>query len=432
MMNTRFYNARILKTMNNHRFQVVQGELWVVGKKIVYIGNGKNTQDVNKGEVILWNREIDVKGNVLMPGFKDAHTHSAMTFLRSAADDLPLQEWLQDQIFPREAKLSPENVYTLTKHGIMEYLTSGITANFDMYLDTRQIAKASSDCGFRCVQVGSMNDFGGTVEEAEADYLALNNLDDLNSYIFGFHAEYTTSLDKIKQLAKVAKKYKAPVFTHVSETKREVEECIERYGLSPIQLLDREGIYDNGGGGYHCVWFDDKDTEIFRKRRLSVITNPASNLKLASGIAPIKRYVDLGINIGIGTDGPASNNALDMFREIYLTATLAKVREGDAQCVNAEEVLYMATAGGALAMGLTNCDRLEVGKYADLIMIDLDQPNMQPINNIPKGIVYSAGKQNVKMTMVNGQILYEDQKFNIGVDPEDIYKEVNRIIRSMD
>ena len=162
------------------------------------------------------------------------------------------------------------------------------------------------------------------------------------------------------------------------------------------------------------------------------MTCPAYNLKLASGIAPVKRFVDEGINVAIGTDGPASNNCLDMFREMFLTSALAKVREMDAECVSADKILYMATTGGAKALGLEDCDRLAPGKKADLIMLDLHQPNMQPENNIVKNIVYSGSKQNVILTMVDGKILYENQKFSIGFDPEEIYREANQIIRSMD
>ena len=176
---------------------------------------------------------------------------------------------------------------------------------------------------------------------------------------------------------------------------------------------------------------EEPDFEIFKKRHLTAVTNPASNLKLASGICPTKRFVDEGIAMAIGTDGPASNNCLDMFREMFLTSALAKVREMDAECVGADEILYMATAGGAHAMQLEDCDRLAVGKKADIVMIDLNQPNMQPENNIVKNLVYSGSKQNVKMTMINGKVLYEDNHFEIGFDPKEIYQRANAIIGRM-
>lgn len=421
-MNTRFYNARIL----DKDFQIIQGELHVVGNRIAYIGSEK-TQDAY-GEN-AWDREIDVKENLLIPGFKDAHTHSAMTFLRSFADDLPLLDWLNKQIFPMEAKLVPEDVYHLSKLAILEYLTSGITSNFDMYFYPEQIAKASVDCGFRTVLVSPMNDFSSSPREMEEDYIKYNAYDPLIRYCLGFHAEYTTSQDRLKEVARLAQKYQAPVFTHNSETEAEVRQCIERNGVTPTQYLDKLGVWEYGGGGYHCVYMTQEDLDIFKRRKLYVVTNPGSNTKLASGIAPVQKMLDLGIPVAVGTDGPASNNCLDMFREMFLVTGLAKLREKDASAVGADQVLKMAVSEGARCCGLDDCDCLAEGKLADLVMIDLHRPNMQPENNLVKNLVYSGSKENVKLTMVNGSILYEDGLFSIGEDPEEIYAKANEIIR---
>lgn len=425
-MNIRFFNTKILVLNEDEKFEIVQGELWTKDNLIYYIGNGED-----KPETLSWEREIDAKGNLLMPGFKDAHTHTAMTFLRSFADDLPLQSWLYDSVFPREGQLTEDDIYWLDILGIMEYLTSGITSNFDMYFFPPKNAKASVDCGFRTVQTSGLNNFGGTIEQLEENYNIVNDMGELSSFIIGFHAEYTTSKELMEGVASLAQKYHSPVFLHNAETALEVKECKERWGMTPTQLTDSLGMYQYGGGGYHCVHMEDADFEIFKKRGLTAVTNPASNLKLASGVAPIKRYMDEGISLAIGTDGPASNNCLDMFREMFLTTALAKVRENDAAVVPAEDVLYMATAAGAKCMGLDDCDRLAVGKKADIIMIDLQQPNMQPENNTIKNIVYSGSKQNVALTMVNGKILYEAGQFNIGFDPAEIYAKANAIIGRM-
>ena len=426
-MNTKFTNARILKTdVKNHKFTIEQGELWVKGNEIAYIGAGSDAK-----EELKFDRVIDCENNLLMPGFKNAHTHTAMTFLRSYADDLPLQEWLFNQIFPNEAKLVEDDVYWLNILGIMEYLTSGITSNFDMYFFPPKNAKASMDTGFRTVLTSGLNNFGGTPETVEEHYHIVNEMSELTSFIIGFHAEYTTSMELMEGIAKLCDKLKSPMFMHNSETELEVKECIERWGKTPTQLTDSLGMYKYGGGGYHCVWMDDKDFEIFKNKGLYAVTNPGSNTKLASGIAPITRYLKEGINLALGTDGPASNNCLDMFREMFLMTGLAKLREMDAATVPAEEVLYAATCGGAHAMSLEDCDSLEVGKKADLILIDLFQPNMQPENNIVKNIVYSGSKQNVKLTMVNGKVLYEEGRFDIGFDPKEIYTKANAIIGRM-
>lgn len=420
-MKTRFYNARIL-TMTDG-IDITEGELHVDGDKIAYIGNTKGEGSFDK--------EIDCKGNVLMPGFKNAHTHTAMTFLRSFADDLPLQEWLYNRVFPMEAKLTPDRVYWLSRLGILEYLTSGITANFDMYMKTDAIVNASIDSGFRTVLCDSMNNFGGSVEQMELDYDKYSSVDPLISYHLGFHAEYTTSLELMKQLSELANRRKLPVFVHSSETKNEVDGCLERYGKTPTELLDSIGMYNYGGGGYHCVWMSDHDFEIFREKKLFAVTNPASNLKLASGVAPICRFLKEGIPVAIGTDGPASNNCLDMFREMFLVTGLQKVKEYNAEACDAADVLKMACVNGAYAMRLEDCDSLAVGKKADIIEIDLDQPNMQPLNNIAKNIVYAGSKQNVKRTMVNGRLLYECGEFFVGEKPETIYENANRIIKEM-
>ena len=433
-MNIRFYNARIL-TME--KADIFMGELWVQNDRILYVGDGSNVDEVYKKlslGSIIWDREIDCESNLLMPGFKDAHTHSGMTLLRSYADDLPLQDWLFKQVFPIEAKMDGEMIYHLTKLAILEYLTSGITAIFDMYLTPDTVAKACVDMGMRCVQVSGMSgqdDFAQSLEKTEQCYLKYNHDDPLLSYFIGFHAEYTCSKKLLESVAALAHKYQAPIYTHLSETKSEVDGCMERYGMSPVKLFDSLGIFDYGGGGYHCVWMDEEDMEIFRKRDLSVVTNPGSNTKLASGIAPISDYLAKGINVAIGTDGPASNNCLDMFREMFLVTGLAKLREQDASAVDAWEVLKMATVNGSKAMRLPDTDTLAEGKQADIIMIDLHQPNMQPINNIPKNLVYSGSKQNIKMTMVRGKILYENGKFVDTYDMEEIYGKANEIINSL-
>ncbi len=408
---------------------VLEGEIHIDGERVSFAGTNEEAGKIKDN--IVWDREIDACGNIVMPGFKDAHTHSAMTFLRSYADDLPLQEWLYNRVFPMEAKLTEEDVLWCSRLAILEYLTSGITANFYMYMKNEANARASAEAGFRTVLCGSINDFGGTIEEIEEEYNHFNSYNPLISYQLGFHAEYTTKRETLERMACLAQKYKAPVYTHNSETKAEVEGCIERYGKTPTAFLDSLGMFEFGGGGFHCVYMTDEDLSIFKEKNIWAVTNPASNVKLASGIAPVQKMLDMGIGLAVGTDGPASNNCLDMFREMFLVTALQKVSIPDASATDANDVLYMATSGGALAMGLKECDTLEKGKYADLIMLDIHQPNMQPLNNISKNIVYSGSKQNVKMTMVAGKILYEDGRFNIGTDAEEIYAKANESIERM-
>lgn len=431
-MNIRLYNARIL-TMEKDR-PVFKGEIWIKNEKIAYVADEKELEEDWKTAGfprISWDVSIDCKENMLMPGFKNAHTHSGMTFLRSFADDVPLQEWLEEKVFPMEAQLSGEDIYHLTKLAVLEYLTSGITSIFDMYLTPETIAEACLDTGMRCVLAGGVNNFSSSVETLEEEYCKWNKKNSLVSYQLGFHAEYTCSKEMLNKISALAHKYKAPVYTHLAETEKEVEECKTRYGMSPAVFLDSLGMFEFGGGVYHCVHTTEADMDIFRKRRMYVITNPGSNTKLASGIAPIAAYEQKKIPVAIGTDGPASNNCLDMFREMFLVTGLSKLREKDAASVDAMEVLRMATVNGAKAMRLNKADVLAKGKLADIIMIDLHQPNMQPIHNIPKNLVYSGSKSNISMTMINGKILYRNGEFNIGENPEDIYKKCDEIVKRM-
>ncbi|MGN0376218.1 MAG: amidohydrolase [Suilimivivens sp.] len=428
-MNIRFYNARIL-TMEENK-DIFQGEVWVKDERIVYVGDGKNTDPIYQKLQIpcmIWDREIDCEGNLLMPGFKNAHTHSGMTLLRSYADDLPLSDWLNKQVFPVEAKLTGEDIYELTKLAVLEYLTSGITAVFDMYLTPDTIFKAFDEMGMRGVQVGGVNNFSQSPELLEEWYIKLNGKSPLQTFRLGFHAEYTCSKELLVKISEIAHKYRAPVFTHLSETRSEVEGCMERYGMTPVAFLDSLGIFDFGGGGYHCVHVTDDDIAIMKKRGLYVVSNPGSNTKLASGIAPITKFLKAGVPVALGTDGPASNNCLDMFREMFLVTGLGKLKEEDAAAVDAMEVLKMATVNGAKAMGLMDADVLAEGKLSDMIMINLHTPNMQPLNNIAKNIVYSGSKLNVKMTMIHGKILYENGRFLTAEKPQDIYEKANKII----
>ena len=402
----KFTNGYIL----SKDFELIKDDVYVKGDSIYKIGKCDEKAD----------SIYDLNGNLLMPSFKNAHTHSAMTFGRSLADDLPLQSWLSDEIFPREAKLESRDIYDLSMLAFLEYLTSGVSACFDMYYHPDMMAKASTDLGFRTVMTSGLNNFCESIQSVEDYYKRYNSYSDLISYKLGFHAEYTTDKKLILGISKLAEKYEAPVFLHASETKTEVEDCIKRYGKSPTLFLDEMGIFNYGGGAYHSVWVSDDDLEVYKKRGIWAIINAGSNAKLASGIAPVSKMLKKGINIAIGTDGPSSNNALDMFREMYLIEATQKLNDKDAASTDPIEILKAATIGSAHCMGLYDCDTKTEGKKADLIVIDLHKPSMQPINNILKNIVYSGSKDIVKITMVNGRILYENGEFK-GVDAEKIY-----------
>lgn len=398
-------------------FNIIKEDVFVDGDSIVAIGEYDKTADT----------VYDLKGNLLMPSFKNAHTHSAMTFGRSFADDLPLQPWLYDKIFPLEAKLTPQDIYDLSMLAFLEYLTSGTSACFDMYYFPEMMAKASVDFGFRTVMTSGLNNFKESINAVEDYYNKFNNYDSLVSYKLGFHAEYTTDKELIKGIAKLAEKYQAPVFTHASETKSEVEDCIKRNGMSPTKYLNSLGIFSYGGGAYHSVWIDDEDIEIYKEKGIWAVINACSNAKLASGIAPVSKLLKSGVKVAVGTDGASSNNALNMFREMYTICATQKLNDKDAASTDANDILKASTIGSAKCMGLTDCDVIDVGKKADLIVIDMHRPSMQPINNITKNLVYSGGKDIVKMTMINGKILYDNGEFK-NIDIEKIYANAQAVI----
>lgn len=418
----RFFNGRILRF--SPEIRITDEEVWTNGSRIAYVGPSKENKPA-------FEREIDLRGDLLIPGFKNAHTHTPMTFLRSMADDMELHSWLSNLIWPREAKLTEEAVYYLTKLGILEYLSSGVTASFDMYAHSEAYSHANADAGFRTVICSAMNNFDADPENIERDYLACRSMSDLVSYILGIHAEYTTSPERIGYMVSLSEKYKVPCFTHLCETRSEVEGCIERYGMTPPQYLDSLGFFRYGGGGYHCCYMSDEDIALFSRKGLWAVTCPSSNLKLASGIAPIERMRKAGVKIAIGTDSASSNNALDMFREMFLVTALQKYAENDAAALPAEAILEMACVNGARCMSLYDCDDIDTGKKADLVRIDLNRPNMQPINNVISNLVYSGSKENVKMTMVNGEILYEDGEFFLDDSAELIYRKANDFVRSL-
>lgn len=420
-MKTLLKNAKILSMVNEN---IVEGHLVVTDNRISYIG-----KDIKSDSE--YDRVIDCQGNLLMPGFKDAHTHSAMTFLRSKADDSSLHDWLFNEIFPREANLRPGCVKELTKVAILEYLTSGITGVVDQYFYPEEFEKTCVEFGFRCLNLAMYDKEARPVKDIKNLLTANEKKDYLVRYVLGLHSEYTPDQDMFDTTRKLLEETKLPFYTHLSETSSEVKECIARRGCSPMEFFDSMHFFDHGGAIFHGVYLYDNDINIIKKRNIVVVSNPSSNMKLASGVAEIKKLLSAGVTVALGTDGPASNNALDMFREMYLVTGLQKLILKDPVSIPAFEVLKMATVNGAKAMMLDDGDTLEVGKLADIIMIDLSRPSMQPINNIINNLVYSGEKDVVKMTMVNGKVLYYDHQFFVGEDISDIYQKVQKLTEEL-
>ena len=394
---------------------IINGELVVENNLIAYIGNDSSSFGP-------FDHIIDCKCNLLMPGFKNAHAHSAMVFVRDKGDGVNLQDWLFKIVFPREAHLIPSDIYHLNKVSYLEYLSGGITACFDHYFYPLESARSAEDFGMRTLLLATYDAEKTSVEQLKKNYEMINGKKDgLVRYSIGFHAEYTTDDALLIGTKDAINQIKCPFFTHIAETKKEVEECVDRHGKTPVKFLYDEGLFKYGGGGFHCIYLTKEEVEIFKKNKLIVVSCPGSNTKLASGVAPLTYYLDEGIDVALGTDGPASNDGLDMFREMQLVAKQQKL------AIPAFEILKMATVNAAKAMGLDKADVLAVNKYADIIMIDLHKPNMQPINNIVNNLVYAGSKDNVILTMINGLILYENGQYFLKENIEDIYKKAEEI-----
>ncbi|MGN0155273.1 MAG: amidohydrolase [Lachnospiraceae bacterium] len=432
-MRIRLYHARILTMQEGE--DIFSGEVWIKNDRIEKVVKESDAKTFSLSEE-TFDEQIDCMGNLLLPGFKNCHAHGPMTFLRSYADDLPLQEWLNEKIFPAEAKLTENDIYTLMQLAVLEYVRGGITTSFEMYFYPEMIAKACIDMGFRVVLSGTV--FGSeepvddAVDTLVQDYKAFHKCHPLVDYKLGFHSEYSCCRTLLERIAELSRKYQEPVFMHNSETMREVEECITRYGMTPVKLMDQMGLFDYGGAGHHLVYTDSEDMDILKEKGIYVVTNPSSNLKLASGIAPVKEYLEKGIPVAIGTDGPASNNNLNFFKEMYLTAALQKIKYKDAAAVSPYEVLKMAAVNGADMLGLSDCNSIAEGKQADMILIDLLRPNMQPMNHLVNNLIYSGSNDNVIMTMIAGKIVYVDGTYRIHADPLEIYEKANYIIRRIE
>ena len=395
-------NARILKMDNS---PILKGDILINGNIIEKI-------DCKIDEKV--DQEIDCEGNILLPGFKNAHSHTAMTFLRGGGKDLPLQEWLFTYCFPREDKLTPSDVYYASKVGLIEYIQGGITACLDQYFFPLELGRASEEIGFRTVLQGTYNSFTSK-EDLIRFYKEKNGL---VTYQFGVHAEYTSDDELLINVGEAVKEVKAPFYTHISETEKEVKDCYERHGVSPVKYFADKGLFDYGGGGYHCIYFSDEDIKIFKEKNVAIITCPGSNKYLNDGVCPVQKYFDLGFDVAIGTDGPASNYDLDMFMEMRL------IHENNPN-IPAYEILKMATRNGSIAMRLNNCDILAEGKLADIIMLDSNL--ISDKIDIAQSIVENGMKTSVKMTMIDGKILYMDGKFFLGEEISKMYENCEKV-----
>ena len=363
---------------------------------------------------------IDTKGKMIMPGLYNCHTHSAMQFLRGYGEDLPLDRWLNERIFPAEERLTPQIVYTCSMYAIAEMIKNGVCSFSDMYYYCDQTARAVGESGIKANISRSIVSFDDNANHRE-DMRFLESVDLFEKYNnsfnerlkvdFSLHAEYTNVPGMVKLCAEYAKEKGIALQIHLSETEKEHRECIERYGVTPTRFFENNGILDSHVSFAHCVWVSESDMDILKSHHSTVVHNPSSNLKLGSGVMQLSMIMNKGINVAIGTDSSASNNTLDVMKEMYIAAILQKGIERDPSSVKAERIVEMATKNGAISQCREKCGQIKEGNRADIIMID-----MNSINNIPSyspvyTMVYSANSSDVCFNMVDGQILYENGEF---------------------
>ena len=363
-------------------------------------------------------RHIHTEHGLIMPGLVNTHTHAAMACFRGLADDLPLMTWLEEHIFPVEASWTPELVYQCTLLSLAEMIKSGTTSFCDMYLFAKEVAKATETSGMRGWIGEVLYDFPSPCYgELENGFSYVNDLfshykeNPLISITTDPHAVYTCSPELLTRLGKVARDNNSLYVIHLSENDAEVSTCRERYNCSPVHHLDQLGLLGPQTLAAHCVMLDEQEIFLLAERNVKVSHCVESNMKLASGIAPIVDMLDGGIRVGIGTDGAASNNDVDMFGEMNSVAKIHKVSKMDPTVMSAEQTLHAATLGGAEALGAeSDIGSLEPGKKADLIVLDMNQPHLTPLYNVPSHLVYTAHGSDVLHSVINGRVVMESRK----------------------
>ena len=398
----------------------------------VYIEDGEITSVTTPPDGFKAGKTIPGTGKMLIPGLINAHTHASMTILRNCADDMLFNDWLFGRVMPLEDKLDGDDCYFGMMLGIMEMLRCGTTSFIDMYYFMDDLARAAGGSGIRAVlsrglQGGADDPEGGEMRLREALEAAerWNGRDNL-SFMLAPHAPYTCDEGYQREVAAEAKRLGMPINTHLSESLAEIDTIKERYGCTPIELAERAGLLSETTVAAHCVHLTDGDIDLLARRRVNVVTNPVSNLKLANGVAPVPRLLKAGVNVALGTDGAASNNTLNMFRELSMLSLIHKGVNHDAQAVTAAEAFAIATKNGAAAMGRSDLGEIKPGNTADLAILGLNYPNMQPAANPVAALAYSANGSEVETVMVGGRILMENKEF-LTIDEERVIHEVSKI-----
>lgn len=407
---------------------VKETNIYIEGSRIASIGT--------KPEGFVADKIINGKDRLAIPGLINCHTHSYMSFMRNVADDLSFMDWLFGTIDPIEQKMTDEDTYWGACLAIIEMMKSGTTCFNDMQMNIHQTTRAVKESGMRAVicrgLVGSGNDEAGQMRlrQAYEERDAAADCDRL-TFLLGPHAPYTCDDGFMRIVSEEAKKNHMGIHVHLSESESEIQQIKEKYGCSPIEMADRNGLFDVPAIAAHCVQITESDMEILKNKNVSVVTNPASNMKLGNGFAPVPAMLEKGINVCLGTDGAASNNSLNMFHELSLLTLIHKGVQKTPQCVSAREGFRIATINGARALGLEKeTGSLEAGKKADIAILNLNTPSLTPRNNLIAGLSYSANGSEVETVIIDGRITMENRKV-LTLDEELVYSKLNEIITRM-
>lgn len=415
-------------TMDDANMVIKGGCIGIKDGSISFISDSSPNDIVSKNQ-------INGKGMLAMPGLFNAHSHSAMTLMRNYADDIALEAWLFDNIFPIEAKLTEKDVYWGTMLGIAEMVKSGIVAFADMYMFMDEVARAVTETGIKANICKSPVQFfeGGELKRLDKSqgtidyYNRYHNSADGRIKVFvEIHSTYMFNEKTLSNAAALAKELNTGIHIHLLETTTELESSRRDYGMTSVEICKKTGVLDVPVLAAHCVHLTDSDLEIMKSMGCSIAHNPTSNLKLGSGIARVPKMLEMGINVCLGTDGAASNNNLNMFEEMNLAALIHKGIAMDPQLMNAGTVLEMGTNNGAKALGFSDSGTIKEGMKADIILIDTDKPHFYPKNNLVSAIVYSAQASDVDTVIVDGKIIMQNRTFK-NIDEERIKYEVDSL-----
>jgi 5-methylthioadenosine/S-adenosylhomocysteine deaminase len=421
--------GRIL-TMDEKDTRIRGGSVAILGDTIVALGKKEDIENAYSGR-----QTINAEDSIVMPGLINAHTHAAMTCFRGIADDMELMEWLNNYIFPAEAKnVDPELAYWGSVLACAEMIKSGTTTFCDMYIFEDETAQAAKQAGIRCLLGEVLFDFPSpnvkTPEEGLAYTEALIKKwmsDPLINISVEPHALYTCSPSLLKDAKALADRYQVPLCLHLLENKDEAKQLKQKLGQHAVTFLNEIGLLDERLIAFHCVCMDDEDIRMFADHGCKVVHNPESNMKLASGVAPITNMLKAGIDVGLGTDGCASNNNLDMFQEMDTAAKLEKSARLDPTVMSAHTVLHMATSGGAKVLGLDSLvGTLNPGKKADIVVVNLNKPHLTPLYDEYSHLVYAVNGADADTVLINGRIVMKDRKL-LTIDETEAMQRVNQI-----